>query len=474
MAAQYPGINTYLQLVQVRLANNPDYVQLSVRLSGLHTYLTTTSINNLQLTILRDRFTEVMAEANGMGAIIGADQPVWDADGAFRTEMLTLLGQQQIREDEANRNRWFAAAAGGALLTVGAVVVGPALAVGALNLVGFSSVGPVAGSLAATIQSIVYGGAVGSGSIFALCQSAAMGGIVVGSAAEIAAGVAALGAGARLLGGLGNDAAYARAEAEAKAKNRWFLVTAGGALLMVGTNITSLAVAVGAGLLGLALALGAVVVGPALATGAAVVGLAFAGGAVVLGLALAGGAVVLGPALAGGTVVLGPPLALGAIVVGPALAAAAAAAFVGVVLAGGAMVLGLALSLSAIVVGPALTAAAAVVNLALAVGTAVVNLALAVGTAVGGAALTAGALKLAGSSSVGPVAGSPAVTIESIRYGDAVVSSSLVALCQSAAIRGIAAGNAAEIAAGVAALGAGARLLYGMGTDGPDNNDDDE
>ncbi|KAG8913266.1 hypothetical protein FRC00_002752 [Tulasnella sp. 408] len=172
-----------------------------------------TNTNSLQSSILRDRFVAVMEEANRMRETIEADQPVRNADPAFRAEMLTLLGQATIREDEARaraeaeankKNRWLAAAAGGALLTVGAVVVGPALAVGALNLVGFSSVGPVAGSLAATIQSIFYGGAVGSGSIFALCQSAAMGGIAVGSAAEIAAGVAALGAGAAgLLSGMG-------------------------------------------------------------------------------------------------------------------------------------------------------------------------------------------------------------------------------------------------------------------------------
>ncbi|KAG9030319.1 hypothetical protein FS837_003294 [Tulasnella sp. UAMH 9824] len=208
----YPGINTYLQLVQERLTSNFDYSQLFVLLSRLHTYITVTNTNSLQSSILRDRFVAVMEEANQMRETIEADQPVRNADTAFRAEMLTLLGQVTIREDEAraraeaeanNKNRWLAAVAGGALLTVGAVVVGPALAVGALNLVGFSSVGPVAGSLAATIQSIVYGGAVGSGSIFALCQSAAMGGIVVGSAAEIAAGLAALGAGAKLLGGMG-------------------------------------------------------------------------------------------------------------------------------------------------------------------------------------------------------------------------------------------------------------------------------
>jgi len=77
----------------------------------------------------------------------------------------------------------------------GAAVVLPALAVGGLGLLGFSAVGPVAGSAAALIQSTFYGGAVASGSAFALAQAAAMGGIAVGSAAEVVAGAFALTAG---------------------------------------------------------------------------------------------------------------------------------------------------------------------------------------------------------------------------------------------------------------------------------------
>lgn len=48
------------------------------------------------------------------------------------------------------------------------------VAVGALGLIGFSPVGPVAGSIAAVVQSTVYGGAVASGSFFAIAQSIAM------------------------------------------------------------------------------------------------------------------------------------------------------------------------------------------------------------------------------------------------------------------------------------------------------------
>lgn len=95
---EYPGINMYLQLVQERLTSNPNYVQLFVLLSQLHTYITMLNINQLQSSILRDRFIAVMVEANRIKETIKADQPVRDADDAFRAEMLTLLGQQKIGE----------------------------------------------------------------------------------------------------------------------------------------------------------------------------------------------------------------------------------------------------------------------------------------------------------------------------------------------------------------------------------------
>ena len=48
------------------------------------------------------------------------------------------------------------------------------LAVTVLGVIGFAVAGPVGGSLAAYIQSVVYGGAVATGSWFAICQAAAM------------------------------------------------------------------------------------------------------------------------------------------------------------------------------------------------------------------------------------------------------------------------------------------------------------
>ena len=53
------------------------------------------------------------------------------------------------------------------------------LAVPVLGAVGFTAAGPVAGSAAATWQASI--GAVQAGSLFAWCQSAAMGGAAVGS-----------------------------------------------------------------------------------------------------------------------------------------------------------------------------------------------------------------------------------------------------------------------------------------------------
>ncbi|KAG8945999.1 hypothetical protein FRC04_012118 [Tulasnella sp. 424] len=200
---EYPGTHAYLQLILNRMESKDDYNKVLIYLSQLKDYIITHDANTMKLETLRNRFISVMKEANRIKEVLEADQPVKAADLAFRAEILTLLGQLKLRDDEAeakrNRNRWFA----GALLTVGAAIVGPVLAVGALNLIGFSSVCPVAGSMAAGIQSAVYGGSVTSSSAFAFCQRAAMGGIMVGSAAGIAAGVATLGGGTALLGGLG-------------------------------------------------------------------------------------------------------------------------------------------------------------------------------------------------------------------------------------------------------------------------------
>lgn len=76
----------------------------------------------------------------------------------------------------------------------GAVAVGALLTPFALGVVGFSAIGPVAGTAAAAWQSSV--GVVGAGSLFAWCQSAAMGGAAAAAVTGtgIGGGVVAAGA----------------------------------------------------------------------------------------------------------------------------------------------------------------------------------------------------------------------------------------------------------------------------------------
>jgi len=106
--------------------------------------------------------------------------------------------QMQNVKGFAQENPKFVKGAGAAAVIGGGVVLAPIAAVGLLNLIGFSSIGPVAGSAAAAWQA-TYGGSVAAGSAFALAQSAAMGGIAVAGAGEaivagaaVAGGVAAL------------------------------------------------------------------------------------------------------------------------------------------------------------------------------------------------------------------------------------------------------------------------------------------
>ncbi|XP_023215672.1 uncharacterized protein LOC111618390 [Centruroides sculpturatus] len=73
-------------------------------------------------------------------------------------------------------------------ITAGAIL-GPLAVVGAVGALGFGAVGVTAGSIAAGIQSAVYGGSVASGSIFAICQSIGAAGLgIAGTASSAAAG----------------------------------------------------------------------------------------------------------------------------------------------------------------------------------------------------------------------------------------------------------------------------------------------
>ncbi|KIM79121.1 hypothetical protein PILCRDRAFT_823696 [Piloderma croceum F 1598] len=83
----------------------------------------------------------------------------------------------------------FALQVTGAVISTAAIITVPVL-----GAVGFSAIGPVAGSVAAGWQAAI--GAVEAGSLFALCQSAAMGGAVVTGLAGTGAGAAAVALGA--------------------------------------------------------------------------------------------------------------------------------------------------------------------------------------------------------------------------------------------------------------------------------------
>ncbi|KAJ7443608.1 hypothetical protein B0H11DRAFT_2250524 [Mycena galericulata] len=103
------------------------------------------------------------------------------------------MSQVSIATNAAQRHPLAVRAAGFGLIALGGIVVGPAILVGVLNLIGFGAAGVSAGTLAAAIQAAI--GNVAAGSLFAWAQAAAAGGIAVAPAAIqlLGAGVTALG-----------------------------------------------------------------------------------------------------------------------------------------------------------------------------------------------------------------------------------------------------------------------------------------
>ncbi|ESK86264.1 hypothetical protein Moror_16618 [Moniliophthora roreri MCA 2997] len=87
----------------------------------------------------------------------------WDAFKTFMVEVQESEGNAERRRELLNK------LAGGGLMAGGAAVVLPAAGITALNAIGFTSSGVLAGSIAAGIQSVFYGGMTGG--LFSLCQS---------------------------------------------------------------------------------------------------------------------------------------------------------------------------------------------------------------------------------------------------------------------------------------------------------------
>ncbi|KIO20247.1 hypothetical protein M407DRAFT_139665 [Tulasnella calospora MUT 4182] len=198
----FPHTKVFIQLIEAQTEKNAAFGQLLQALHELDNTITRSQAAEIEEGALGAQFVAAMTEAMILNPMISANDVILAANKAFQNEMVEFIGKVHLINNPPpnDRSEIAAMAAGGALLTVGAVAVGPALALGALNAVGFGSAGPVAGSLAAATQ----GAAVTSGSLFALFQGAAMGGITVG-AAQVAAGITALAAGAGLLGAKAND-----------------------------------------------------------------------------------------------------------------------------------------------------------------------------------------------------------------------------------------------------------------------------
>ncbi|KAJ7615545.1 hypothetical protein FB45DRAFT_935949 [Roridomyces roridus] len=159
----------------------------------------------IALHFMADEPREVLDDAR---RTLGMEKWEWDT-----LTMALVYIQKKMRQDEAEHSHsvghklrrfrrdhpYAAAAAGIGLVTVGGITVAPAVLVGTLNLLGFSATGVVSGSIAAGIQSAVYGGAVASGSLFSMAQAATMGGIAVAAVPVQALSAGAIGVGALLV-----------------------------------------------------------------------------------------------------------------------------------------------------------------------------------------------------------------------------------------------------------------------------------
>ncbi|PPQ99350.1 hypothetical protein CVT26_014013 [Gymnopilus dilepis] len=125
----------------------------------------------------------------------GFDVWSWKEFLEVLSELLDSRGMlQKLREDHPTAVK----VAGAGLVIAGGTVLGPAMVVGGLNSVGFTSTGVATvyyaiGSLATTVQSMFYGGATSG--LFSICQSigatavSASAGTVISAVGSVVAGV---------------------------------------------------------------------------------------------------------------------------------------------------------------------------------------------------------------------------------------------------------------------------------------------
>jgi len=141
----------------------------------------------------------------------GGDIWIWEDFQESLSQVLEerdlRTGIQSFREDHPIATT--VAAAG--LVTAGSLFLAPAIIVGGLNAVGFTASGVAGGSVAAGLQSTLYGGATTG--VFSACQS--IGATWVVGSGSIISGLGSLVAGASILGSPSSPKTESRDESEA-------------------------------------------------------------------------------------------------------------------------------------------------------------------------------------------------------------------------------------------------------------------
>ncbi|KAG8906404.1 hypothetical protein FRC01_008034 [Tulasnella sp. 417] len=139
----FPRTHAFIQLVRARVERNDiRFDPLFLALHQLNATITMNEVDDIDEAVLVAQFAAVTTEGMNLSAAI------LDAYNAFRLELETLIEQVHLINDpppQDGRNTMLATAAGGALITIGALAAGPALAIGVLEVLGLGSIVPVVG-----------------------------------------------------------------------------------------------------------------------------------------------------------------------------------------------------------------------------------------------------------------------------------------------------------------------------------------